>query len=234
MVVNENLSRFRLLDVDDINRLWLDLDTLLIIDFQTITDDGLEALFDAGTWVAQFATPISTKQILFGGTFFNDLTEPPFNPDFLKLNAATDYESINNGIVPFQTTPQGNALWFEDFYEPILPFPEGNLTSIFITQPRIEYVGGTLPSYLESLKIEGTGLLSFDFIGGLPGSLIAVILADNNLNQATVDIILKELDNAGANNGTVDLTGINMAAPSPSGMIRVDNLLNKGWTVNTN
>jgi hypothetical protein len=54
------------------------------------------------------------------------------------------------------------------------------------------------------------------------------------LNQTSVDNILVSLDVAGQSGGTVDINGGSSSAPGPSGIAARDNLISKGWTVNTN
>ena len=54
------------------------------------------------------------------------------------------------------------------------------------------------------------------------------------LDQTSVDNILVSLDVAGQSGGTVDINGGSSSAPGPQGVTARDNLIAKGWTVNTN
>lgn len=59
-------------------------------------------------------------------------------------------------------------------------------------------------------------------------------LSQNALSQASVDSILVSLDNGGASNGNLDISGGTNAAPGVAGAAAVISLTNKGWTVSTN
>ena len=54
------------------------------------------------------------------------------------------------------------------------------------------------------------------------------------LDQTSVDNILVSLDVAGQSGGTVGINGGSSSAPGPQGVTARDNLISRGWTVNTN
>ena len=74
-----------------------------------------------------------------------------------------------------------------------------------------------------------------------PGSLssniahnIDIVWSQGSLIQSHVNNVLVDLDASGATNGTVDLSGAGMAAPSAPGLVAVANLIGKTWTVTVN
>lgn len=65
-------------------------------------------------------------------------------------------------------------------------------------------------------------------------SLDFVDISDTALTEAAVNDILQWLDGSGVMNGNVELDGGTSAIPTGDGIIAKDNLITKGWSVNTN
>lgn len=82
-------------------------------------------------------------------------------------------------------------------------------------------------SSLTKLSLSGSKLSSLDI--GTADYLTTVKLKNCSLTQPQVDYVLHILDGAGLSNGTLHLSG--NAEPSAYGLVHLDNLRGRGWTI---
>lgn len=231
LITNPNLVRYRLIDIAEEDALWLDLDNLKLINFATITDNELDVLAAKyADWADNLFELLQMDKIAVGGPYFNSATTVA-----IGTNAGTFTpigEVIGSGV-----TIDGDPIWEATYYQDdslvaTPPAPMGILDAMVITTTDITYLGGVLPSYLQSLQMVGVGLVYID-LEAIPEKCTALNFNGNVLTETSVDTILILLDANGANGGEVLLQGPAMAAPSSTGDAAVTSLMSKGWTVRT-
>jgi hypothetical protein len=222
MVTNNSLTRYALLPLDDEMDRWLNLVTLKFFHLSSITDDELDVLCASfPDWAATVVEAIVLDEefILLGGGTYT-----------VQLQNGSNYAPTSSSIVPGITTNLGNPI--RKFgYSTDSNYPSGILDSLYLpTGSQVDYIGGILPDYIESLSLNDTGLEQYD-LATLPESLLEVDLGNNFLQEAAIDTILLQLYTAGASNGTVVLTGPSMTPPSSLGLSHKTLLEARGWTV---
>jgi hypothetical protein len=224
MVTNPHLVRYLLLSVSIQNQFWIDTDSLILIDFAMVSDDELEALETKYIeWAANYFEEKTTERIFVGGDYFDTHSTIDLNDGaFIPLS-----QQVNTSISPTQ--------WYARFYNNspshLPPGSTGVLSAIYIsTEPDISYIGGYLPPYITSITVQKCALTQFNF-PSIPATCLYLDLQQNALTDVEIDNILGMIDQNGAQNGTVDITG-NIGAASAQGIIAALNLMAKGWTVN--
>lgn len=85
---------------------------------------------------------------------------------------------------------------------------------------------------LRNVELYNNNLTGLDITGIT--NLNYIDLRTNYLTQASIDDILQTLDGFGTENGYLNVTGTNNALPSMTGQQYMNNLISRGWTVNTN
>jgi hypothetical protein len=89
---------------------------------------------------------------------------------------------------------------------------------------QVSFRDNNLTTYISA---SGTGY-------SLPSTLTTFNAISNSLTEEAVDTILRDLDNTGAINGYVYLSGGSNASPSIGGLFYSASLANKGWVVSIN
>jgi len=90
----------------------------------------------------------------------------------------------------------------------------------------LQYFYGNNNQFTNYISASGTGTT-------ISPSLTYFNASSNLLSQSAIDGILKDLDNTGAINGYLNISGSGNSAPSVAGYINALSLINKGWTANT-
>lgn len=231
-ITNPNLIKYRLVDVAEEDALWLDLESLKIINFAAITDNELDVLVAKyPDWAADLVEILATNKITFGGPYFNGSTTLAIET---TAGTFTPIAEEIAGAVTIDGDPIWAALYYADkTLVATPPAPMGILDAIEITDVvGITYLGEVLPAYLESLHVAGIGLIYIDLLS-IPASCIYLNFNNNYLTETEVDTILLLLDANGAEGGEVTLQGVAMAPPSSTGDAAKASLISKGWVVRT-
>lgn len=112
-----------------------------------------------------------------------------------------------------------------------------------ITADTIQITGGDLVSELDFpsltsvtglVDIEGCPLLTTISFPLFPTFTAKdLIFKDNALTVACVNDLMSKVNANGTSNGTLDLSGANNADPTGQGLLDMEALLGRGWTVLT-
>lgn len=224
-LTNPNLNRNALLVSDEQDAVWIDLNTLEWIDLRLINDDDADRYrATMPNWAETVIAECEQAYLLLGGAAFASST--------ITIKKANDTSYIPTTVSLYGSqTPNLNPIYRYGFLEPASTGGGGVLDSMLInTTHDLEYIGGVLPSYLTSLEAEDTGIELID-VPSLPSTLTLVNLRNNFIPQANLDYLLALLVDAGAEGGTLDISGTSQGTPSLAGLADLATLEGRGWTV---
>lgn len=233
MVTNNGLTKFKLLNLPNTDRNWIETYPMRYLDFATLTDGELMALAAKyPDWLGDLAQIIPTGTLQLGGTYFNTATTI-----VIGMGGSSVFVPVGEGIAVGVLTPDGDKVWGCTFYDERLtspPAPNGILNNMVIPAlSDITYLSGTLPSYLVSLTATASGLKYIN-LEHIPATCLYLDFQGCRLDSGEVDGLLVLLDDNGATGGEVNLRGANMDPPSGIGDTAKTNLIAKGWQVSTN
>lgn len=227
---NSNLVIYQLLStLGEADRFWMDLSTLKHIDLTTVTDEDIDFLVaQYPDWAGIVVEEATEGWVIFGGAFIG-------NGDSINIKRADGEGYEASSIIPLETlTPIGDFPMVKIGY--LRQFNEestiGVMYEMHVLTTDISYIGGQLPSYCTAISMVEVGLETFD-ISQFPASLRSIDLSDNRLGASAIEKVIVNCNESGAEDGTLLLTGPNMAAPNSKAQTAITQLLAKGWEIET-